>query len=103
MHAWNLSVCGIWWCVWLCACIRTSFTTGNPLSISSPLVVKRILCLCNSALLQCNFEQYAVHGCLVVSFVAFRSFRSLQVQIQRRGAKEGKLLCGMPVFMAKQN
>ena len=99
MHAWNLSVCGFWWCV--VVCMYTSFTTGNPLSISSPLVVKRSLCLCNSAML----EQYAVlyAGCLVVSSVAFRSFRSLQVQIQRRGAKKGELLCGMPVFMAKQD
>ena len=41
-------------------CMYTSLTTGNPLSIPSPLIVKRSVCLCNSAL----FEQYAVGNLL---------------------------------------
>ena len=82
----------------MCGCVHVDiiYYWKPTTSISSPLIVKRLLCLYECAL----FEQYAV-GCLVVSSVAFRSFCSLQVQIQRRGAKEGELLCGMPVLMDK--
>ena len=81
-------------CLWILVvcvvvCMYTSFTTGNPLSISSLLVVKRSLCLCKSAL----FEQYAVLHHLLHS-IHYRCIN--RGEERKRGNSSNVCLCFWP-------